>query len=193
MTEKKADRTFLRTPEATLAYSYIHTPDTEGQYADGKFKATLVFDGDAPIDTIREKAIDAAVAKNPKLKRDKVNVLIKDGDDIEDKEGNPKYPGKFVLTAKSKYAPQVVDSARKALPDSVKLGAGDVVKAIIEAVPSDVPIKGSVAFRLMGIQLITKNSSGGNGHDYSGMFDIEDSEGFGAAPEGNSFDDDLPF
>ena len=48
MTKKPAP-ILVRTPRATLAFAHIMKPDTEGKYADGKFKGTFIFDLDADL------------------------------------------------------------------------------------------------------------------------------------------------
>jgi hypothetical protein len=185
-----------RTVLATARFAYLAKPDDK---FDQKYKCTFVFDGDTGAE---EAAKEAAALFYPKIKFEKVNVLIADGDDKTTKDGEPieELAGKKLITAKSKFAPSVVGPDRQPLPPGMEIRTGDIVKALLEPVKSDVPVKNTISFRLLAVQLIEKRSGGGQG--YGGLFD-EEGEGFhGAADDvpsegvdaGVAADDDsLPF
>ena len=199
MTKKPAP-ILVRTPRATLAFAHIMKPDTEGKYADGKFKGTFIFDLDADLSKVEDAARRQAAIDYPKMKPEKVNILIGDGDDKVDKDGEIRdgFAGKKIITAKTKFAPQVVGPDRQPLAAGVEVRSGDVVIAVLAPVKSDVPVKGSMAFRLQAVQLVEKRAGGG--HDYSDLFDDE-GEGFGGetaeastgAESGIADDDEIPF
>jgi hypothetical protein len=189
----------VRTPAGVARFPHVHKPDNEGKFADGKFKATIVFDGDVDLDEVNNAALAAAKVFYPAVNPSKVNVLIKEGDDETKADGTPipELQGKRVLTAKSKFSPQVVGPDRQPLPEGVEVRGGDLVRLLLEPVESPKPVKNSVSWRLLAVQLVKKREGGG--HDYSSMFD-EEGEGFAPpggsgddADTGNDGDDDLPF
>ncbi len=151
------------------AYSYLAKPDTEGKYADGKFKVTLVVDQDAPwIEGFKAKCIEAAKKEWPKVKEASIKLPFKDGDET----GKEEFEGKFLITAKSKKRPTMIDAKRKALPKDV-IKSGDEVKISVTLNPCTPSGTKTVALWLNAVQLITKNNSGYNAAD-----DFEDEDGF---------------
>ncbi len=190
-----------RTPLATARFPHVHKPDEyKGKK---KFKITLVFDGEADTSKITEDALAVAAAVYPNRKPEKVNVLLKDGDDAE-KNGEPieELAGKTYMTVGSneEHPPTIVGPDRKPLPAGMEVRGGDLVKAIVTPIPSDTPVPGTIAFRLVAVQLIEKRAGGG---DRSSLFDDE-GEGFGGPAddkpstgvqggEGALDDDEIPF
>ena len=202
----------VRTPKGVAAFTHVHAPDTEGKYADGKYKTDIVFDLDADLSKVEDAARRQAAVDFPKMKPEKVNVLIKDGDervytanskavrDGEAKEGDivKGFEGKRYVTAKTKYAPQIIGPDKQPLPAGTEIRSGDIVIAVLAPFGCDKPVKGSVTFRLQALQLVEKRAGGG--HDYSDLFDDE-GEGFGGetaeastgAESGIADDDEIPF
>lgn len=190
----------VRTPEGVARFPHVHKPDNDGKYADGKFKATIVFDGDVDLADLEAAAVAQGAISYPNLAANKVNVLIHEGDDAAKADGTPiaELAGKRMVTAKSKFAPQVVGPDRKPLPEGVEVRGGDIVRLLLEPVESPKPVKNSISWRLLAVQLVKKREGGG--HDYTDMFEDE-GEGFGdsgssqgaADGTGSVEEDDLPF
>ena len=190
----------VRTPEGVARYSHVHKADTEGKFADGKFKSGIVFDGDADLSGLEAAALACAAIAYPGLAASKVNILIKEGDDETKADGSPipELLGKRLLTAKSKFPPQIIGPDRQPLPEGVEVRGGDIIRLLLEPVESPKPVKNSVSWRLLAVQLVRKRE--GSGHDYTNMFDDE-GEGFAAPASGAGGggggdtveDDDLPF
>lgn len=189
----------VRTPTAVASFAHVHTPDD--YMGQSKFKITLVMPGDADLEPLETAAQKVGAICFPKLKAEKLNVLIKSGDDQNDvleskgKDPRPELAGKHVIVASCsaakdedgnfKYAPKIVGPDRKPLPKNMKVFSGDLVKAIIEPIPSETPSFGTITWRLIAVQLIEKRS--GSGVDVDSMFDDE-GEGFGSG--GGGFDDE---
>ena len=122
----------------------------------------------------------------------------KEGD--ADKE---EFAGKIILTAKSKYAPQIVDSKKQKLPKGVKAMSGDRVRFVASLYAYEqtekvregkktveVTVYG-VSLQLNVVQVIEKNAGG------SGLSELDDIDGW-VPDEADGFDeawlgaDDLP-
>ncbi len=207
MAEKKSSfpkysNVLVTTPRGVARFPSVHKTDS---YMGGpeKFKATIVFDGDADTGKIIEGALAIAAQVYPTRKPDKVNVLLKDGDEAE-KDGKPieELASKFYLNASSNkdHPPKVVGPDKKPLPEGVEVRSGDIIKLVVSPIPSDTPVKGSIAFRLMAVQLIEKRSGPAvdtdtmfddEGPGLSGGFSATASSGVDAGPAAD--DDDLPF
>lgn len=194
--KKKFDGPKLKYPKVvvilgpgTLAYSHINKPDTEGQYADGKYKGTLVLDGDYDLaqlhDGCMEVAKEAFGAKLKKIAQPKMPDI--DGDTKVDKEGNPKeeFAGKRLITAKSKKKPLTIDAKKQPLPSDIWPSFGDVVKMKVTLVPYTTGGQMGVTCRLEAVQLIEKNAGGDSAANADG-FDEEDGYTAPAAAEGGS-------
>lgn len=170
------------------AYSYVNEPDTKGVYADNKYKVTMLLDNDVDLTGAIAKCHAAAELEWGKVPED-LKLPFADGNEKRDKDGNPKtdYADKIVFTAKSKFAPSMVDAKRAELPDTVWPMSGDVVKVSFACFPyvktetevekingkkvkREVQVYG-VSAQLRAVQLLEKRSGFGNsGND----FDVED-------------------
>lgn len=175
MAEQRTDYKFSRIqialPKGTARFPHVHTPDEfKGKK---KFKLTVVFDADADLEPLRAAALKVALEAWPKLKPEKVNVLIKDGDAAE-KDGEPieELAGKVYLTAtcNENHPPKIVGPDKAPLTGGTQVRGRDIVRAVVSPIPSDTPTKGTVAFRLLAVQLVEKQSGGGN---YADLFDEE--------------------
>ncbi|MBB6253052.1 ssDNA-binding protein [Nitrospirillum iridis] len=177
-------------PVGVAAFPHLHAPDTEGKFADNKFKIQLLVGKDADLSAMRKAINDCAVAEfGPDYDRDNLITPIKDGADKADKEGFEHWAQKFVIVAKTKSAPKLFDSAGKPLPKSVKIGFGDEVRIKVAASPFtktekvrengkmvDVTVQG-VTLYLNMVQLVAKNSGGMDGFDaYEGGYVADDAD-----------------
>lgn len=204
------------TPAAIARFPKVHEPDAFKPGDRESFKITLVFDGDTDLSAVENAARLVAKDCFPRLKDDKVNILIKTGDDINDaRESKGKDPyeelaGKITINASCSgakgdggeylYAPMIVGPDKKALPGNMKVWGGDLVKCVLEPIPSDTPQFGTISFRLLAVQLIEKRS--GDSGNAVAMFD-EEGDGFTPAPKAAAAtsddgdddlgDDEIPF
>jgi hypothetical protein len=173
------------TAKGLAHFAYIDKPDTEGQYADGKYKITLSFpEGHEFLDTLSAKVAELVQQQwgaNPPAN---MHNPIKIGSETT----MDSMAGRVFIRAKSNKAPVVVDSQKQALTNGVTVFGGDTVKVALTLAVYDGAQKGVTAY-LDAVQLIEKRSAGTQGAD---MFGLED--GFVAeAGESNpvdSFDDD---
>lgn len=178
----------LVTPKAVAAYAHIAKPDTEGQYADNKYKVTLKLKkGDKEVEAFVKSLNDFAAAATDKQKaawnKKKLEAfdVVKDGDDKDDAEEKG-WAGYWLITAKTKKAPLVVDAKKN--KTSVPVFSGDVIRAKIAVCPFEKPVQGKAGLSvyLNAVQIIEKNSGGPAGTADG----FEEEDGF----EGG--DDDIP-
>jgi hypothetical protein len=171
-------------PVVTAAYAWLSKPDEGQQYSDGKYKVTLVLDKDDDvtqtfIDQLTEKSDAAATAEWGKVPKN-LRYPFVDGDDGEKEE----FTGKFKITAKSKFKPGCVDSAKSALPEGQEPRSGDLIRASLVLIPYKASGTPGVTCQLRNIQLVEKRNGGSGGGD---DFDIV--EGGFIANESGDVDD----
>ena len=158
-------------------YTYLDKPDTEGQYADGKYKITVSFDAADPfVEKLQAKIADLAAEQwGDKLPRN-VNLMLKDEQDTP----NEAFAGRVFFRAKTAQQPTMVDAKNTTLPASVKIFSGDLVRVGITLAVYDGAQKGVTAY-LDAVKLIEKRSGGSTGSSASSMFG--DDEGYVAPAE----------
>lgn len=189
-------------PLGIAAFAHVRQPDTDGQYADNKYKITLkLTKGDAAaekfVKDLRAWAEEARKKQMEAWGKKKLEAFdpVKDGDEKDDAEEKG-WAGFWLVTAKSKNKPNVYDSKKKVIPDSVKVFSGDGVKVFIGTAPFEQPVqqKGGISIYLNGVQLLAKNSTGFNAAD---AFEEEDgyetdatgdTEGEDSAPQNDDGD-----
>lgn len=189
-----------------LAFSYIDRPDDKAPDGaswkpDGKYKGTIVVDGDEH-DALRSTLIGGLRAQFPQAPTDddELKLPIRPGETLSGKKAE-QFAGKMVLEAKSDYKPAVYDSLGQKVPDGTTARSGDIVRfkvspyyfskdeEIVERVNGKMvktrtTVYG-VSLRLSGVQIKRKGAGGGEG---GGGFDaIEDGE-FQAGDADNSAD-----
>lgn len=176
----KQQKVLTPTPVGVFAFAWIEKPDTGHKFSDGKYKVTLVLPGSTDLSGLKEKALKAAKAEFPTVADEDFVMFWRDGNDSKKEE----FHGKVLITAKSKFKPQIVDSKRKELPEGVQVRSGDEGKMVINLYPYtktekvkegkkvvDVQTYG-VSAQLNVVQLLKKNAGGG------GLDLLEDEEGF---------------
>lgn len=183
-------------PAGTAGFSYLDRPDSEGKYADDKYKTQIRYD-DPNVDLSRvEKACRAAA----KLEWGKVpeDLKMPFGPSTRDED-----EGIIILKASSKFAPTVIDAKRNPLPEGVKVFGGDLIKLSAQTYPYEktdqvievvngkkkrVTVKTyGVSLQLRGVQLLEKRGGAG-GSDATNDFEDEDEY---EAIEDTSTDDDF--
>lgn len=157
------------TPRGTLAYGWIHKPDTGHKYSNGKYKGTLVMNADADLSKVKAQFEEAFRDRFPNEDWDDAKKPWKSGDGHKNEE----FHGKLLLDASSKFAPEVFDGKRKKLPKGLQVRSGDEVKFGIQAYAYEqtekvregkktvtVTVYG-VSAQLVAVQLLAKNAGGG--------------------------------
>ncbi|EEE42852.1 ssDNA-binding protein [Roseibium alexandrii] len=183
-------RKYVRTTTGAgiAAYAYLVKADSGRKFSDDKFKVTLVVDKDAPwVEDFRAKCLAEAKTEWPKAKPERVSLPIKDGDEIADDaadkgQDKEEFRGKYLITAKSKKRPTMVDAKRKTLPNNV-IKSADEIKLNVALNPCTPSNNKTIALWLNAVQLITKNN---NGFDAAGEFEDED----GYEYDGDGFDEE---
>lgn len=128
MTAKKRDAISWVSPWGTARFPKISSPDTNGKFADNKFKTDLAFEDDE-MDVIEAQLRDMAKKLFPDVDPDEVRLPIRE---FKTREGEPEGRG---LHFKSQYRPAVFDAKKKKLPEGMKLGAGSELRIASAAYP----------------------------------------------------------
>lgn len=186
----------------TFAYPHLTAPDSEGKFADNKYKVDGVGapDSKAMLDAVAALK-DAAKKLGVKLTKD-VNLPIS-AEKAKGEDGKKAPTGQKVLRAKSQYAPTIVDASGTPIPAKklakLKIGAGSegliqgyfgsyemTVKERIDGELVTTTVEG-ISFTLTGVQLISV-SAGQSGASFGayagGGFSIDDDD------DGEGLDDD---
>lgn len=184
--EKKPKKPFrkITTQKCIAAFAYVNEPDTEGKFADGKFKITMKWEKDQDISALETAINEVAAESFPDIDPSDIKLPLKDGDESEKDD----YQGFITATAKTKDRPKLIDAKRNPLPAKVKIFSGDVVKVAVtvagyestEKVVEKVNGKRvektekvyGVTLYLDAVQLIEKNN--GTGGNAASRFDDED-------------------
>ena len=126
MADKKRDPVInVVMPKGAASYAYIDKPDTEGQYADGKHKVTVICEPGTDLSKQTAAILAGAKAKWPDLNEDEFQWPFKLNEPDAKKEA---YAGMLTYTAKSKFPPRVMDHAKNDVPPTVKVFSGDIIK-----------------------------------------------------------------
>lgn len=161
-----ANKTYWTSPKGVASYPHLTKPDTKGEYADNKFKTSLV--------------VDEATAKKLEAEFDKI---AKDLGVKGVKRPLRQYKGDWVVTAKSKYRPVLVDASRNEIdveadPDFFVRG-GSTIRISTEVVP----YRDGIALRLKKVQVIELASR-------PSEFDDEGGFAYGGPKASSTRDDD---
>lgn len=125
MAEKNKASIQWDTPWFTARFPKLQQPDTQGQFADGKFKTDAIFDPAVLKDV--EATLQAAAKK---LWPDaEVEVPIKAFYANKDDKAAKKNPQGCGITMKSQRKPLIWDGSRNPIPDAVKIGGGSILRA----------------------------------------------------------------
>jgi len=169
----KKKKVLVVTPTGIAAYAWIQKADTGHQYSNGKFKVTLVLDGDTDLSDLEAKAIAAFKEEYPDAPTDELKFPWKSGEDHKNEE----FHDKLLLFASSKFKPKTIDGKRKQLRRGVEVRSGDEVRLVVNLFPYQSTEKVregkktitvtsyGVSAQLNIVQLIRKNASGAAGLD----------------------------
>lgn len=184
-----------------FAYPHITSPDSEGKYADNKYKVDAIGDPNGPAMTKAQEACAEALKAFGLPKKGTLLPLKKE--QTKNDDGKKEDTGKLLFRSKSQYAPVVVDAQGNPIPEKIlkklKIGAGS--EGLIEGYFSPyettekvrnadgemetVTVTG-VSFTLTGVQLI-KLVKGGSGGSSFGAYE---GGGFSASDLAGDDDDD---
>lgn len=205
MAAKKTQPTYIL-PPGVAAFPHIEKPDTEGKFADNKFKVRIVWSDGVDLSEIK-KIINRAAKEEFGARFDEETFAYpfrEWGADAEKEE----FRGKITADVKSKFQPAVRDSQRNPVPTRGLKMAGDVIRVMVtlyfyaktEKVKVgkkmvDEEILGC-SLQLVAIQIIEKRAGGNN--SYGDGFDAVEGGyvaggGTGDDAEGGDDDDDVPF
>ncbi len=181
----------IRSPIGVAAFAWIAKPDSGKKYSDDKYKVTLVLD--KGVDANEEFVAMIEKAHIEARGKKKTDSPVKDGDEKEKEE----FKGKHLLTFKSKYQPDCVDSVRN--PETKKFTSltgdqmpksGDRIKVGFAMLPYEEGKNAGISLQLRAIQLIEKRARGAG---YGEAFE-EEEDGYVAeqkpAPKPDEKDED---
>jgi hypothetical protein len=179
-------KTYFISPAGIVNHPHLVTPDTEGQYATGKFTTKLILTPEAAkplIDLIAKEAASHKAGKACKLPF-KAETR-KDGD------GDPVKTGNVQFSMSSKYAPAIINpKTNKALDlrkmgDDFDIGRGSRVKVAGEVYSYDKGLSLQMS-QVMLLDLVNGRASVFGDDDTDGTFDGSDYESDNA-PAASSF------
>jgi DNA-directed RNA polymerase len=120
------------TPWFTARFPKLSQPDTDGKYADGKFKVDAIFE-DKDLVEIEKVLKDAGKSFFPGEANVQLPLKTYYGN-AEDKKAKKDPVGKG-LTMKSKNKPLAIDGKKQKLPDGVVIGGGSILRAACALAP----------------------------------------------------------
>ena len=197
----KKPRIYATLGPFVFAYPHITSPDTEGKYADNKYKVDNVGDPKGAAMTEAQKIVAQAL-KDFGLPKKGTNIPIK-RETEKGEDGKKAETGKLVLKSKSQYAPAVVDASGNPIPakalKNLKIGAGSEgrIEGFFAPYTTTEKVRNAdgeietvetqgINFTLTGVQLI-KLVKGGNQGSSFGAYG--DGGGFSYEADGEDEDD----
>ena len=163
----------------------LNKPDTEGEYADGKFKTDIVYEDEGELESIRDEMKAAWKKLLPDMPYDEDRTPFKnftrkkkDGDKVEIIDDG------YGIRAKSKNRPTVLDAKLQPVPASKIIGGGSVIRisGALAAYASTEKVKENGKTKSVEVQGLTLYLNGlqvkklVSGRDVSE--DFEEEEGF---------------
>lgn len=202
---KKKAIPFL-TPWFAARYPKISKPDTEGKFADGKFKTDGIPLDDEGYEYAEQKIKEAAEQLWPDLDIDEVQLPLKEF--FANKEAREKGESEGRgFSLKSQYRPAVFDAKKKKLPEGVSIGGGSIIRVASAIYPwtstEKVKVKDpktgkmvvetqeshGVSLRLGDVQVKELVQFQGSG-DGSAFDEVEDGFEYEGGDRASQFDDD---
>lgn len=198
----KKPRIYATLGPFVFAYPHITSPDTEGKFADNKYKVDAVGDPKSKGMTAAQDIVASAL-KEFGLPKKGTNIPIKRETEKND-AGKKVETGKLVLKAKSQYAPTIVDIKGNPIPEkalrNLKIGAGSegLIEGFFAPYTTTDRIRNAdgeietvetqgINFTLTGVQVL-KVVKGGSGGTSFGAY--EGYEGDGFVYDGDDADED---
>jgi hypothetical protein len=124
--QKKSELVKFVSPFGTARFPKLNEPDTDGQYADNKFKTDIVF-ADADVEKVRAQLVAAAEQLLSDVPVEDRQLPLKEffrkkGDD---KKGESEGWG---IRTKSTRRPALFDAKKQKLPNGVIVGGGSEIR-----------------------------------------------------------------
>lgn len=191
---KKFDTINWLTPwfTARIFRNSLQVPDTEGQYADNKFKVDAMWDGSA-LDEVQQTLKEAGEKFWPG--KEVVSPLKVYYANKEDKKAEKNALGTG-LTMKSKNRPKIEDSKKHPIPQSVKIGSGSVLRAACVIAPYTKTEKVRENGKLVDMEIFgltvyvnavqVKKLVEGGGFGADAFDEVDGDDGFTFEADGNS-------
>ncbi len=155
MTEK----TRIVTPEATLAFYNVFEPNE-----DEKYTVCILIPKSVKIDNLMKLMKDTTAEAYPQGAPKGFKLAIKDGDKAPEDGENPDFfAGHYVINAKSKYAPQVINQRKQEIMDTKEIYMGCKVRALISAYTWEFKGKKGVSFNIDALQKVGDGERLGGG------------------------------
>jgi len=197
----------LKTPKGRFIYPHLDKVDSSGQYADGKYKTTLLIPKDADLRALKGACVKLAKeAWGDDVEIKKVKFPFRDGDQKTNEEGEiyDGYEDHWFITCKTKKKMVIVDRARDPM-DADLIKGGDYgrlgVSAMCYESSKDVEdAEGNISTRkVRGVTLLLDSvqfleegpSLGGGGGASAAVFDDGEFDEEPAVGSSSSGDDDL--
>lgn len=163
-----------KTPVGRVSYPNVHEADNNSEFADGKYKITLLIPKETDIKIIKQACHEAATTRWPGVKEGQYNVFFQDGDNLAKPKTEAK--GCWVVKFKSKNAPRIVGPDVKPLEAGEMIYGGCWARVSFRAGAYDSPqspIKKSVTLYLQNVQKIKDDAPFG-GSSPEDDFDVEE-------------------
>lgn len=191
------------TPAGRVSFPHLEKPDSQGQYADDKYKATLLISKSANLSGLKKAVLECA-RETWGANVEMANILhpFRNGDKKAEKMAA--YANTLFITCKSKNRPTIIDASRNGIEPAEVYGGCDA-RFIVTAMSYEQGGKPGVTFLLDVVQKIKDNERFGGHADISvlddGILDdeaasnvvIDDSPGsddlFGNGPQAGTADD----
>jgi hypothetical protein len=123
---KKTETVPFVAPFGTARFPKLNKPDTEGQYADGKFK-TIVMLKDEDVEKVRAAFAAAAKQLHRDIPMAQVKLPLKEIKN-KDKDTGAKTVIGWGFEAKSKNRPLLLDAKKNKLPEGALVGGGSEIR-----------------------------------------------------------------
>jgi hypothetical protein len=125
--KKKSELIAFNSPWVTARFPKLNKPDTDGPYADGKFKTDCILEYE-DIAAVRAEMEAAAKKLLPNVALEDVNLPLKEFKRKKDKDSKEKVSDGWGFRAKTQRRPAIFDAKRKRLPQGVVVGAGSILR-----------------------------------------------------------------
>jgi hypothetical protein len=125
--KQKQETVKFVSPFGIARFPKLNKPDTDGQYADGKFKTVLVLE-DADVDGVHKVMVAAAKQLLPNVPVDEVALPLKELFDKDQNDKTKKTSIGYGFQAKSKRRPLVIDAKKNRMAESTIIGGGSVIR-----------------------------------------------------------------
>lgn len=160
------------TPKGRLSFPHLVKPDTEGQYADDKFKVTLLIPQETSLANLKNAVLACAKEAWPGKNYKLADLIHPFHNGDKKAEANPAYAKTIYITCKTKNRPAIVDTDRKEI-DPAEAYAGCDARLVVTAMSYEQKGEPGVTFLLETVQKLGDNTRFGKARDLSVLDDGE--------------------